>query len=361
MTLELKPTQNPQKILIIRFSSFGDVLQCLSVIQTLKDQWPESEIHWVTRSEFAPLIENHPHITKVWSLDRKLKIQGLIELAQKLHQFQLHRIYDAHNNLRSRFLCAYLFWFSLLTRFSKPIILRRSIKRWKRFLLFQFRINLFEKPLSGQRDLIEPLMAWGISKKIPPPPQLFFDTSILAECEIKLINLKPYIALAPSAAFALKRWPVSHWKALIELILKEHPSVNIVTLGGKEDLFINEFTLINPQRIFNFAGKLTLLQSSAVVSKSLMLIANDTGLLHVGEQLGHPSIALMGPAPFGFPSRTDSTRILELNLHCRPCSKHGQGPCYNPNFHLCMVGITPEMVFKEAQLLLPSLNTKGLI
>jgi ADP-heptose:LPS heptosyltransferase len=86
-----------------------------------------------------------------------------------------------------------------------------------------------------------------------------------------------------------------------------------------------------------------------MVKQSLLLIANDTGLLHVGEQLGHPTIALMGPAPFGFPSRTETTKIMELHLNCRPCSKHGQGPCHNTHFQLCLVGITPEMVFEAAK------------
>ena len=70
--------------------------------------------------------------------------------------------------------------------------------------------------------------------------------------------------------------------------------------------------------------------------------------LHVGEQLGKPSIALMGPAPFGFPSRP-STKIMELNLPCRPCSKHGQGPCVNQIYHQCLVDITPAQVAAEVR------------
>jgi ADP-heptose:LPS heptosyltransferase len=105
---------------------------------------------------------------------------------------------------------------------------------------------------------------------------------------------------------------------------------------------------VDPSRVLNLSGQLSLQESTAAISLCRGLISNDTGLLHVGEQLGKKTIALMGPAPFGFPSRP-STRILELNLPCRPCSKHGQGPCVNEKFQRCLVDITPEQVHREMQ------------
>lgn len=343
--------KTPLKILIIRFSSFGDVLQTLSVVAAIHQQWPQAKIHWVTRSEFSPLIENHPHLSQVWSLPKNKGFSGLWHLSEELHQQSFDRIYDAHSNMRSHFVCFYLYWRALLSKkVHPPTILRRSIKRWKRFLLFRFRINQFEQPFSGQRDLLEPLKAWGIPAYLPPTPQLFLSKDILKQLNNKnLLIPTPFIALAPSAAFELKRWPLPHWKSLLEMWLDSDTSINFVLLGGPEDTFLEELRQINPQRIFNVAGKLSLSESAALIQHSDLLIANDTGLLHAGEQLGHPTIALMGPAPFGFPSRTDSTKIMELPLSCRPCSKHGQGPCHNSQYQWCLVGITPKMVFEAAQ------------
>lgn len=102
-----------------------------------------------------------------------------------------------------------------------------------------------------------------------------------------------------------------------------------------------------PERTLNLAGACSLQVSAAVVAESKFLISNDTGLLHVAEQLGTPAIALMGPAPFGFPSRP-ATSVMEIDLPCRPCSKHGQGPCINKvKFHQCLVDITPSQVVHE--------------
>jgi lipopolysaccharide heptosyltransferase II len=328
--------------LIIRFSSFGDVTQSLSIPAAIRARYPQAEIHWITRKDMAPLLRHHPAIDKIWEFDRKTGLAGLFHLLKEMRQVRFTHIYDAHNNLRSRLVAWRL-------RLFRPVhFIRRSQKRWKRFLLFRLRRNTYEKPFSGQRDLLEPLVRWDISKALPPAPQLFVDAAETAQANELLGPWKDesFVALAPSAAFVLKRWPVAHFQELI----RSMPEQKFVLLGGPEDVFIEEIARISPERCLNLAGKASLLVSSAVVKKARVLVSNDTGLLHVGEQQGVPTIALMGPAPFGFPSRLEKTKILELDLPCRPCSKHGQGPCINPKiYHQCLVDITPAQVRNEVR------------
>lgn len=325
------------KILVIRFSSFGDVLQTLSVAGRLGDSLHGAEVHWVTREEFVPLIESHPHVRKVWSIKKGGGFVALLKLAWRLKKENYTYIYDAHNNLRSHVLAWVLngfFGWRVWTGQHK--FLRRSIYRWRRFLLFRFRRNLFPKPFSGQFALLEPLAKWGLEVKAPAPPQLILKNE-LSEQARALIPEGDFIALAPSAAFELKRWPLTHWRELISLL----PEMKFVVLGGPEDIFLRELEV--PSRVFNLAGKLTLFESAQVIARSRALVSNDTGLMHVAEQIGKPCLALMGPAPFGFPSR-EATQVFELNLPCRPCSKHGQGPCINPEFQQCLRGIAPMKV-----------------
>jgi lipopolysaccharide heptosyltransferase II len=325
------------KVLIIRFSSFGDVLQTLSVAGAIHVKFPDAEIHWATRQEFETLIATHPAIHKVWSLPKKSSLLDLSKLAHELKREKFDRVYDAHNNLRSHLigwvLKGFLGWRALAGR---PRFLRRSIYRLKRFLLFKFRINLFPKPFSGQKALLEPLKKWGISDSPPPAPQLFVSENVRQKVA------KPFdafIALAPSAAFPLKRWPKEYF---IDLIFKMKDT-RFVLLGGPEDLFLNEIASVAPERVANMAGKLSLAESASMIEASLGLVSNDTGLMHVAEQIGKPCVALMGPAPFGFPCRPTTT-ILELKLWCRPCSKHGQGPCVNKEFQKCLRDIKPDQV-----------------
>ncbi len=326
--------QTNSKVLLIRFSSFGDVTQALSLPAKIREAFPTAEIHWASRKEFHNLIANHPLVNKTWDLDRKTGIKGLIRFALELRKENFSHVYDAHNNFRSKIIL-------LVLGFLKNIIiLQRPTKRWFRFLLFNFRINKYEMPFSGQRDLIEPLTEWKITKSLPATPQIFASDKDQTKAKELLHSFaNKYITLAPSAAYYLKRWPKNYWSQLIELL----PDENFVLLGGPDDQFIEDIARIAPNRCFNLAGKCSLTENIPLIAGSKLLISNDTGLMHIAEQLGHACIALMGPAPFGFPSRP-STKIMQLDLKCRPCSKHGQGPCTNSKYHQCLVDITPEQI-----------------
>lgn len=318
------------KILIIRFSSIGDLTQALSIPSFIKSYIPQAEIHFATRKDLSAIVEGHPSVHKIWALDRKEGFSGLIKLIKELRKQNFTHVYDAHNNLRSFFIRTFI---------KADFVLVRPMMRLKRFLLIRFQINLFEKPFSGQRDLIKPLEKWGMKFKLPEAPQLFLNSEVKRKAA-DLIQQTDYIVLVPSAAYELKRWPIEYWNELIKINLHK----TFVVLAGAEDRFTEQLNF--NKNVINFTGKTDLQTSAAIIEKAKLTISNDTGLLHISEQLGKPTIALMGPAPFGFPSRA-STLILERNLKCRPCSKHGQGPCVNPDFQECLRSIRPKEVSDE--------------
>lgn len=327
------------KVLLIRFSSIGDVLQSLSLVDVIRLKFPQAEIDFLTQQQFVEFFKQHPHVSQCWSVPKGSGVKELWNLSQHLKSQNYTHVYDAHNNLRSRLIC----WF-LRIRGGRFIFLRRSIQRFKRWMLFRFRIHLFPKPFSGQMDMIRPLKAWGIEGEVPEQPSLFLADNVKEEMRLRLneFTKNGYVALAPSAAYPLKRWPLEYWSRLIELC----PDKKFVVLGGKEDVFLKSLSERFPDQVLNLAGSLSLIESAAVVSLSDLLISNDTGIMHMGEQTSKATIALMGPAPFGFPSKK-TTKILERELWCRPCSKHGQGPCVNKEHQKCLRDISPEEVRRE--------------
>jgi ADP-heptose:LPS heptosyltransferase len=336
------------KVVVMRFSSFGDVLQTLSVAGRIGESWPEAEIHWVTRAEYAPMIQAHPKVHQVWTLSKGAGFWDVWNLGGELRRQGFTHVYDAHNNLRSRILGWRLNGLFGWRRLFFHRFLRRPIYRVRRFFLFKFRWNLFPKPFSGQGALLAPLAAWGLPVEAPAVPQLRLpDSALVVARHLLPAGWDDFVTLAPSAAFELKRWPLEYW---IELIRRESDT-RFVVLGGPEDGFLHKLVEVDPTRVCNLAGQLSLEASAQVVAMSRALVANDTGLMHVAEQRGVPCLALMGPAPFGFPSRP-STQIFQLDLACRPCSKHGQGPCVNPEFQLCLRGISAEQVSKALHLVL---------
>lgn len=327
-------TNDPQaKLLIIRFSSFGDIIQTLSVVESFAKKYPKSEIHWAVRTEFTELLKSNPKITKIWALNRKEGFSALWKLTKDLKQENYTHIYDAHNNLRSRFLSFFL-W-------PKHFI-RRSKDRLKRLLLFRFRINLYPKRLLAHDTYINPLKKWGIPNEPLHQSQLYIPQELIKKVT-PLVPFKTFTALIPSAAWELKRWPLEYWKTAIEMM----PQENFVILGGPQDTFLNE--LVTPQnqnRVLNLSGKLSLLESCAVVSLAKSAIGSDTGLSHAADQMGTPIVFLTGPTAFGLPSRP-SSKSMEIDLWCRPCSKDGRGSCKNKTYKKCLYDIKPESVATE--------------
>ncbi|WP_127714227.1 glycosyltransferase family 9 protein [Halobacteriovorax sp. HLS] len=324
-----------KKVLIIRFSSFGDIVQCMSALPALKEDF-SSEIHWVTRSDMEGLLKLTPMVDRVWSFDRKSGLLGLIKLGLKLRAEKFTHIYDAHSNIRSRILCTILF--------SIPT-LRRSKERWKRFLLFKLRKNTFEWPYKGVLSYLRPLKSWNISNiETLKSSQWSFD-----RCSLPKEFDSSRVLLAPSAAWEMKRWPLEHWKKLIEL----NPNLKFNILGGPSDSFCQELEDMDPTRVSNFAGKLSLIESCYSVAKSPLIVSADTGLIHVADHLNVKGISLIGPTAFGFVTG-DQIETLSVELDCRPCTKDGRGKCSQDVWRKCMVDITPERVSKSIASLLYS-------
>jgi len=317
------------KILIIRFSSFGDIIQSLCIVNPLKNKFKNSTIHWATKDEFSEMLSSHPGIDKVYKLSGAKKISDLYKLGKVLRAENYDFIYDAHSNLRSTLLSIYL------KMFSKGKFIKRPKERLKRFALFFLRINLFPSPYQGMKSYLAPLKKWGVDQKV--------ETCNLNLPDISLkVKFKSFITLVPSAAWVMKRWPIPHWKKLIQSL----PQEKFVILGGPTDSFCKELEEVDPTRVQNLAGKLSLMESMGVVKKSGLIISADTGIIHVADLIGVKGLSLIGPTAFGFPTGKH-IKTLEVELPCRPCSKDGRGRCSQKVYQKCMVDITPEMVIKN--------------
>lgn len=326
------------KFLIIRFSSIGDIIQCMGVVGGIRERFPEAEIHWVTRKDMSSILAMDQRIDKIWAFDKNKGFSGLLEMVRELKKEGFDYIYDAHSNIRSNVLKLKLGSFPG----CKPHITVRSKQRWKRFLLFRLGINRFDWPFRGVVSFRKPLRKWGITQF----PDNYADWHFPADFPGKLDALvgPRTITLVPSANWEMKRWPVDHWKRLIVLL----PDYEFIILAGPGDTFCEEIRAAAPERVNNLAGKTSLLESCYLVRRSHVVVSGDTGFLHAADLFRVPTLALMGPTAFGFPTGP-TAEILETDLPCRPCTKDGRGKCKQCVYQRCMVDITPERVAEKVK------------
>lgn len=316
-----------QRILVVRLSSIGDIIQASAVPRHLKAKFPESQIDWVIRSDNQNLLSNNPYVTQIIPFDRTSGFGGWLKLCEKLKSNNYSHVYDAHNNWRSHVLC----WILKPQNF-----IRRSKERVTRFLIFWFKLKFLLKTNNGIDTYLEPLKKWGIinDKK---GAELYLNTQTVEKVKTLLNFTNNIIAIAPATAWTKKTWPEHKWRELLELLLKT-TSYNFLILGGPEDIFCKNLVL-DSSRVQSLQGKLNLLESAAAITICKTLVAADTGVLHMAEAVGKNVICIQGPSHLGHTYRANSITIKK-NLWCQPCSKDGSGICIRIPYQKCMVDIS---------------------
>lgn len=336
------------KILIVRLSSIGDIIQCMSVVEGIKSNFPKSEIHWLVRSDMLKILQADSQIDRFIVFDRKAGFSGFLKLVMQLKQENFDLVYDAHYNLRSRILKSVItpFWKQSLR--LKPYLVVRKKNRIRRFLFFTLGIKkALSIPFKSIASFQEPLKDIGfdfsqktINKwKFNDETKLKIDT-ILHE----KIGERQFVTLVPSAAHKMKRWPVAYFIELIQLL----PQQNFIIIGGPTDDFCEEIAQSAPQRVLNLAGKTSLLESFYLVQRSSFVVSADTGFLHAADLFRKKSVALLGPTAFGHPTNKEIT-VLQSDLSCIPCSKDGSGKCIHKTYQQCMLDLKPILIKHEIE------------
>lgn len=325
------------KILIVRFSSIGDIVLTTPVIRILKSQL-EAEVHFATKKEYLSILEANPYLDKIHLLDGPLN-----PLIKELKSENFDLVVDLHNNLRTRILKAKLrkkfFTFNKLNVF-----------KW---LLVNFKIDLMPNLHIVDRYLkaIAPLQvsndSLGLDYFIPEKDEV--EDGWLPET-----HQNGYAVFVVGAKFKTKQLPL---KKMIELC--DRINKPIVLIGGKEDQEIadkleeffrpgsakseKEIEGLNKKTIiFNACGKFSINQSASIISKSNWVFTHDTGMMHIAAAFKKPIYSIWGntlPAFGMYPYRTQFTIFENKKISCRPCSKIGFEKCPKGHFK-CMNDLT---------------------
>lgn len=306
------------KFLVIRFSSIGDIVLTTPVVRCLKLQVQHAEVHYLTKKNFAAILENNPYVDKVHVLE-----EDLGALIRKLDNEKYDAVIDLHNNLRS----ARVKFGIKAPSHSFP---KLNMEKWLMVRLGINRlpgIHIVDRYLSTVR-------AFGVTNDLKGLDYFIPEKN---EVDISSIPFREYTGIVIGAAHATKRLPVLSLVALAAKI--KGP---IVLLGGKEDIEAGEqISASDPARIFNACGKYNLDQSASLVKQARAIVSHDTGLMHIAAAFHKPIVSVWGNTIPGFGMYPyldpgEFSLVSEVNgLACRPCSKIGYDKCPKGHFK-CM-------------------------
>jgi len=312
-----------KKILLIRFSSIGDIVLTTPIIRSLKKQLV-CELHAVTKKQNAVLFQNNPHVDKVFSFEKELE-----EILSQLKAEQYDFVVDLQKNLRSLKIKRVLGAAS--TTFPKV-----NIQKW---LLVNLKVNYLPKVHIVDR-YFEAVKSLGVMNDLEGlgfyiPPEAVLDIS-----EVHKGFEKGYVAFVIGGQHFTKIFPP---EMVAEVINKL--DIQVMLLGGKEDFSRGEEIVEKTigKTVINTCGKFSLNQSASLVQQCNVLITNDTGLMHIGAAFQKPIVSIWGNTvpDFGMypymPGNEEQYYISEVaGLSCRPCSKLGHDKCPKKHFR-CMM------------------------
>jgi heptosyltransferase-1 len=343
------------KILILKPSSLGDVVQALPVLRLIKRHLPASEIYWWIDSSLAPLLEGDPDLAGVILFERR-------RWASPLHWGE---VWHSVRGLRQQ---AFDWVIDL------QCLLRTGIFAWLANGKLSIGLDEAREGARGFYDHIVPrpsalthavdwylrvLPVLGVPvdwqfEWLPPRPAL--ATSLRRKWPVDGAR---WIVFQPGARWSNKLWPVESYAELVRLLAPVTPGFRFAILGGNEDRLLGEVIARgDPARCLDLTGRLSLPEMVEWIRLSELMVSNDTGPMHVAAALGIPVVALFGPTE---PRRTGPyrqlDRVLQLNLPCVPCMK---ARCTYFKPFECLRAIPPAAVFAAVQRRLAETTSAGL-
>lgn len=323
------------KILIIRFSSIGDIVLTTPVIRCLKTQVKDAEIHFLSKEIFSDLLVNNPYIDKLHLLNKSFK-----DTLKQLKDENFDYIIDLHNNIRT-------FRVKINLRKKSASFNKLNMKKW---MLVQFKINLLPEIHIVDR-YFETCKYFNITNDNKGLDFFIPDDEYISKNQLPKNFQDNFGVLVIGGKHFTKQIPDT---ILIELC--KTTKIPLILLGGKEDRIKAEQIRKQAENsdIFNACGSFSINQSASIIEQSQLVITSDTGLMHIASAFNKKIISVWGNTvpEFGMypylPNEQKAEIIENKSLKCRPCSKIGFEKCPKNHFD-CMNKIDISLIKKHLQ------------
>lgn len=345
------------RILIVRFSAFGDVAMTVPVIYSLAVQYPQHRITVLSRPAWAPLFSRLPRNVEFMGVDLKNEYRGLVglnALFARLRTMHFDCVADFHNVLRTRYLCLRFRLAGIPVRSidkgrrekerlvnGMPKDYTPLISAFERYRLvleklgLTFKLN-FHSIFGRAKGDVTLLPGW-LTERL-----LFTDGSALESTNPSLL-----IGIAPFAAHTGKVYPPEKMEKVIEL-LRERSNVRICLFGGKSEMEKEVFGRWESlySQVISVAGRLKLDEELVLMSLLDGMISMDSSNMHLASLVATPVISVWGATHpcAGFMGWNQlEANAVQVDLSCRPCSVYGNKPCRRGDY-ACLQRITPERI-----------------
>lgn len=322
------------KVAVIHTAFLGDVILLTPLLDVLRADPRVTALALVTTAQAAGLFRGDPRVDLLLPYDKRgadRGIGGVLRLGSRLREFGPRRLYSAHRSLRSAVLAR-------LSGAGERVGYRTATGRF-----------LYTETVPDDRTRHETARILALAGLDHDARPTLHDDPAEEERALALLEgLRAPVALAPGSVWATKQWPAHHFRRLAELLVAR--AVPVVLLGGPAERALCDDLARDLPRCLTLAGQAGLRESYQVLRRCRAAVVNDSAPLHLAQAAEVPTIALFGstvPA-FGFGPRGPRDRVLERDLPCRPCGRHGHRACPLGTL-ACLEQLGPELVIQALE------------
>jgi heptosyltransferase-2 len=332
-----------RKILLIQTAFLGDAILTTPLVKALHETYPQSVLDILLIPETAIVYKYNPYIRQTLIFEKRKLFNRCLSFFSVLRKIRAQKYELAVSAQLSFTSSLFMYWGGIKHRLGFPrqklttmtVELPKGIPVHKRYL--QLMTALTANKFSAQTELY-----WdeATEKQVND----LYRNNFTAE-EI-------VIGIAPGSVWPTKRWLPEYYAEVIKQL--HNRGYKTILVGGKEDYKLcHSIALDSGMPTLNLAGGLSVLGSACLIKKLQLLISNDSAPLHLANAVQTDVIAIFGPTvkSFGFSPFRQRDKVIEVELNCRPCGKHGHTACPQQHFS-CMKNIKPETVLNAVYELL---------
>jgi heptosyltransferase I len=339
------------RILLVKLSSFGDVLHTLPTLEALRAAYPHAHITWLVEAAYAPLLSGHPALNEVWVAPRLRPREffsgsnpaRLRRLAQQLRTCPFDLVLDVQGLLKSAV------WVALA---RSPRKVGYDKTRELSYLALTEQVPPFDPEAHAVWRYL------NLAHYLGAPPTLpRFRLSLDAAADISALIPgeadRPLAVLHPGARWASKLWPPASWASLSEWFHGQGFQVAVTGSAADRGL-VTGITAQCRTPLLHLAGRTSLAQLAGILRTARIAVTTDTGAMHLAAALGTPVAALFGPtAPWRTGPFGEGHQVVRLGLDCSPCFKRR---CRAPR---CLTDLTPELAQAACEKILFPVEING--
>jgi len=340
------------RILIVKLSSFGDVLHALPTLEALRDLYPEGRLTWLVEAAYAPLLVGHPALNEVWRAPRLRPGQifsgaNPALLAGLVRHLRAHRfdvVIDLQGLLKSAVWVA-------LARSVRKVGYNRT--REGSYRVLSERVHPFDREAHAVRRYLN--LAHYLGAPVNPPR---FRLGLGATTNVSHLlpggETRGLAVLHPGARWPSKLWHPNSWARLGDWLSREHGLQVLITGSAADQKLSTEILRQMQEPVIDLAGRTSLPELAAVLRRARLAVTTDTGAMHLAAALGTPVAALFGPtAPWRTGPFGEGHQVVRLALDCSPCFKRR---CPAPR---CLTDLTPELAQAACEKILFPVEING--